>query len=761
MISVNPSLFRRFSTTAVVVTLLLLGGCGAKGPKSLERGKELMKQKDYTRALLELRNAYRHLPKDAEVSYQLGLAYLATADLNNGVRHLRYATQLNPNHAEAQTKLAELMAMNGGNEVVQEAERRARLALAASANNYDAVATLAFAELRLGKVDDAEKRLEDVLARSPQALKASIVLANLRLTQKKPQEAEEILKKAVESNPGMWEAWFAQARLYQALKKPAEAEASLARVIQVDPTNELALQNLIALQLATNRTQEAEATIQKLAALPSKKYVSAHAVFAFEQGRKDEAVRELINLYAANPKNRTVRTQLVAAHLATNNQGSAEKILNDALNDNPKDVDALLQRGRLHLIAGRLDKLDADLTQVLRFKGDSGEAHYLMARLHRARQNPGNEERELYEALKLAPNLLAARLDLAQHLITKGGGRAALDLLDAAPADQKKLLPTLVQRNWALWAQNELAQLKLGIQAGYQFGRPPEILLQEALVLLREKKFVPARQLLREAAKSKPEDMRIVQTLGESFVLENKSNMAEAVKEVQAIASQHPKSARLQQVQGNWLIAAGRVEEARKSFEAAKAADPTSKSDSFALAQVDVARGDVESARKNMTEVLEKDSRDPGATLLLAMIDEKAGLAAQATAGYRKVIEFDPSNAVAFNNLAYRLISDNNKSEEAIRFAQKAKELAPSSAAVDDTLGWIFYNKGLYSSAVRHLESATSTPTNATAVRLYHLAMAYQKAGVLNKAHDAYSKALKVNPNLPEAAQAKTVLGIR
>jgi Tfp pilus assembly protein PilF len=203
------------------------------------------------------------------------------------------------------------------------------------------------------------------------------------------------------------------------------------------------------------------------------------------------------------------------------------------------------------------------------------------------------------------------------------------------------------------------------------------------------------------------------------------------------------------------------LDEGRQAFQAAKDADPSSKGPSFALAQVDIARGDLESARKGMTEILQKDSRDAGATLVLAMINEREGLSSKAIEGYRKVIEYDPSNAIALNNLAYQLISGDHKSDEAVRFAQKAKEIAPASPAIDDTLGWIFYQKGLYSSAVRHLESATANPANATPLRLYHLSMAYQKAGVLNKAHEAFKRAAQRDPNLPEAGQAKAVLGIR
>jgi tetratricopeptide (TPR) repeat protein len=453
-----------------------------------------------------------------------------------------------------------------------------------------------------------------------------------------------------------------------------------------------------------------------------------------------------------------VRNQLVAGYLALQKRDSAEKLLDEALKENPKDVDALLQRGQVYLLSGKLDNLEADMTQVLKFKPDSGEAHYLMARLHRARLNPKNEQRELYEALKHSPNLLAARIDMAQSMIASGGGKAALDVLEAAPAEQKETLSYVVQRNWALFSMKDIPRFKEGIQRGYKFGRVPDVILQEALLIMGERKFGPARELMKEALKANPQDLRIVQALAESHLAESK-NIPAAVAEIQAAAQQNPKYAPLQQLLGNWQVASGKVEEARKSFELARNADPNFRGASLAIAQVDLATGKLEDARNNLTQLIGKDPKDSSAALLLAMIDERAGRVDKATESYRKVVELEPTNPVALNNLAYRLVQDKKRADEALQMAQRAKESSPTNSAIDDTLGWIYFQKGLYSTAVKHLEAATSGP-NPTPVRLYHLAMAYQKAGSSLKARDAYAKATKMAPKLPEADQAKQVLGI-
>ena len=143
--------------------------------------------------------------------------------------------------------------------------------------------------------------------------------------------------------------------------------------------------------------------------------------------------------------------------------------------------------------------------------------------------------------------------------------------------------------------------------------------------------------------------------------------------------------------------------------------------------------------------------------LLLAELETTEGRTAAAIEQYRKVLALDDKNAMALNGLAYQL-ADSGQPDEAIKYAQKAKEVAPDSPAVDDTLGWTYFRKGMYAMAVTHLESATAK--EGTARRKYHLAMAYVKAGDPKRGRQTFEAALKMDPNLPETRAARHVLGI-
>jgi tetratricopeptide (TPR) repeat protein len=127
-------------------------------------------------------------------------------------------------------------------------------------------------------------------------------------------------------------------------------------------------------------------------------------------------------------------------------------------------------------------------------------------------------------------------------------------------------------------------------------------------------------------------------------------------------------------------------------------------------------------------------------------VEERAGNLPAAALQYRKVLEVNDQNVVALNNLAFLLTDLGPRVDEALTLAQKASELAPESAYVQDTLGWVLYRKGLYPSAIQYLEKAVSKePTDR---RKCHLALAYLKSGNQQRGREMLAAAVKMSPEL-------------
>jgi tetratricopeptide (TPR) repeat protein len=124
---------------------------------------------------------------------------------------------------------------------------------------------------------------------------------------------------------------------------------------------------------------------------------------------------------------------------------------------------------------------------------------------------------------------------------------------------------------------------------------------------------------------------------------------------------------------------------------------------------------------------------------------------------YRACLEIDPKFAPAANNLAYQLAEGNRDLNEALKFAQTAKGILPEEPSVMDTLGWVYYKKGLYDSAIGEFKSSLAkAPENPTVV--YHLGLAYHKKGEPDKARAELARALELNNGFDGADQARALL---
>lgn len=739
---------RRFAAGAMLVICGMSAACNsspqAKEAKYLHRGEALRDKKDYSRALLEFRNAAQATPKDAEPYYQIGITLLAEGNVTAGIGALRKATELNPKHQKAQVKLAELMVTSRDKDFVQQAASRLGEVLAASPDDSEANEALAFAEWKLGKTDEATARLEETLRKFPSRLQTSVDLARLKLMQKDLAGAEQILKQAVANAPQSSPAELALGQLYMLANQPAAAEAELRRAIQLDAKNGPALLGLGSIEIAGNRMEEAEKTYLQVSLLPDSQYKPLHALFLFRQGKRDAALVELEKLAKENPTDRSARDRLFAAYLAMDKKQAAQNLLAAALKKNPKDIDALFERAGLALRAGNAVEAGKDLQEVLHSKPDFAEGHAVMATVYRVQGMTGNERQQLSEALRIKPELLQARLALARSFTRSNEAKSALDLLNSAPPQQRGQLALITERNWALLALNETKELRSILDQVLRIKHFPEIVIQDALLRLQQADYAGARADAEEAIKNNPEDTRGPRILADTYLAQKQP--AKAEERLKELVGEHPHSAALASLLGQWYLNSKNLPAARKMFEAALADDPKLLEADLALAGLDEKEMHLDAAHQRFLALVTADPRNVKALLSLAALDGEMDQRDEAIHQYRAVLDIDGSNLIALNNLAYTLASSDP--DVALKYAQQAEELAPNSAAVQDTLGWIYYKKATYSTAVTYLETAVKK--DPTPRREFHLAMSYIKSGNRDLGQKTLQLAIQQDPKLPE-----------
>ncbi len=737
--------------SACLLAVSLLAGCSSspevRERKYLQRGKAHLAKKDFNRAVLEFRNATKAMPRDAEAYYQLGLAYLGSAGPASAVGAFRKALELNPRHAGARLKLAEFMAASRNGDLIKQAVELIHSVLASSPDNTEAIDAMAIAEWRLGKREDAEARLNEVLRKFPADLQSAVTLARFKLSRGDLAGATEPLLRAARSAPQSAPAAMALAQLYVMSKQPEQAEREAERALRLDPNYAAALLLVASIQMGAKRYHEADQTFRRIAALPGKRYRSAHAMFLYATGKRDAAIAELEKLVKEDSGDRATRSRLVRAYFDNGQLQRADQILVAALKKNPRDAEALFQRSELNLKSGKVALAAEDMKEVIRLTPDSAQAHSVLAAVYQAQHLPHSEQQELNEALRLDPGLLPVRLRLARSFLQQNAGQSALHALDRAPPAQKSAVAWFEERGWALLMLRNTDELRRGLDRVLRVNRSPELLLQDAILRMQEHDYARARADCDEVLAQTPDEIRAARILVESYVAQKQPE--KAGEKLVALASAHGQSAPLQEVLGEWYVKTGKLPEARKAFESAKRADFKFVPADLSLADLDRRENHIDAARQRLKMIIAADSQNVSALRLLGDLEYGAGNLETSVAQYRAVLAVDSSNMMALNNLAYALAAEHP--DEALRFAQEAAQIAPESAAVADTLGWVYYRKGAYNTAVDYLKEAVSKEP--TPRREFHLAMCYIKNGEQARGGNLLQTALQADPALPKTEQ--------
>lgn len=740
--------------SALVLLCLLVTGCNrtpeGRRDAFLSKARGLVAQKEYARALLEFRNASQAMPRDPEPLYEMSVVAEQAGDLRTSVQALQKALDVDPKHSKSRLRMAQFLAATKDTELLKDAEGQLRSLLAEGADETSTLASLALAQVRLGDFDSAIGNLERLLSKTPAELAASVLLARAKLAQGGPKAAEAVLREACDNMPKSAAARVVLAEFYLAQQRPADAQSMLQQALALDPKHGRAQFDLARMHVTAGRKSEAAAIYKRLAEeQPGAETI--YGQFLLREGRKEEALVEFERLAKTKPDDRRIRTALVAVYNNLGRKAEAYEVLTATLKKNPKDGEALMQRAELRLQDQKLNEAEADINAVHKLRPNDAAVRYVLARLNLLRGSVLTYRQELAEALRLNPMMETVRAELAASLIQGGQAKAGLEVLNGAPPDLASSKVLALQRVAAHSALGNSREMRAEVDAALaRTPGDPDWLIWDAAWKLRAGNVAAGRAALETIVKEKPSNVGAARLLTESYV--RQKDVAGAVAKAKELVARQPGSAAVHTLLGNLLSLNQDRPAARKAFEAALAIDPKLLEASMALAQLDVIEKQTGAAAKRVDEVLTLDPNHQDALLwaanLAIMRDDKPG----ASVLLRKLLDINPKNPDALNNLAF-VLSETEKVDDGLKFAEQAVELAPENGDFADTLGWILYKKGVYRGAILHLEKAAAK-TKDPAAR-YHLAMAYAKAGEKEKGKDVLRAALRDNPNHPLAPQAQ------
>jgi tetratricopeptide (TPR) repeat protein len=167
--------------------------------------------------------------------------------------------------------------------------------------------------------------------------------------------------------------------------------------------------------------------------------------------------------------------------------------------------------------------------------------------------------------------------------------------------------------------------------------------------------------------------------------------------------------------------------------------------------------GDLNGAITAFNDASRAAPKDTAPRLEIAMLFDATGRKDEARKAYEEILKDQPDNPIALNNLAYFDADNDRDLDKALSYAQLAQKKSPHDVNISDTLGLIYFKKGLVEESSRlFADLVNRAPNNAT--YHLHLAMALYKKGDKLQARRELEAASKNRPTARDQEQIKDLM---
>ena len=193
-------------------------------------------------------------------------------------------------------------------------------------------------------------------------------------------------------------------------------------------------------------------------------------------------------------------------------------------------------------------------------------------------------------------------------------------------------------------------------------------------------------------------------------------------------------------------------------LEKALEINPNMPSAYFLIGNAYAAQQKFDAALELYNKVVKTNPKAVQAYMMMGILYDLKSQPQKANEYYQKILDINKDFYPAANNLAWNYVEHGGSLDIALGLAQKAREANPNDPGVGDTLGWIYYKKGAYGTALELLRESSQKIKNTNPTILYHLGMAAHKIGDESLARDSLGKAVNSGQSFPGVEEAKKTL---
>ena len=749
-----------FKTTVVVVLLALCVGAGCSKPSAAElfaKGNAYFEKDLIPEAIVQYRLAIQADPQRGEMRMKLSEAYLRQRDGTEALREAVMGADLLPTDVAAQLRAGNLLLAA---KAFDDAKTRADKALALDPKNVEAMILKGNALALLKDLDGAIAEYQEALALNPSRDQVYANIGAIQYSRGQVKEAEATFRKAMEMAPTSVAARIAFANFLWASSQSREAESVMKEALVLEPANIEANRALGVFYMTTGRAPEAEPyfkTITETTGTADTKI--ALADYYLMLSRVDDAKAILVPLSQTTSSFAPASLRLAAIEAAQNNRPAAMTMVQAVLARTPKYAPARVMNMRLLLADGKVDEAVTAAAALIKDAPNSSwasEANFLVGNVHVSRDRTEEALKSYAEALRIQPQSLAITLALAQLQLRLGNADKAQTYAQHVLLTRPQDLTAraIVVRTDLL--RQDLPKAAAGLASlERDYPNTVPVMKLRAARDLAAGRADSARATYAKVAEMAPDDLEALEGL---TILDLRAGrVKEGTDRIEAALKRLPPGSDLLVVAARAYGAAGNLAKTEELLRQAIEREPSRLGAYFLLGQVYVKQNRLSDARDQFEQLVRNNPQSIAANTMLGMILEAQGKTAEAEQQYQKTLNVDTSAPVAANNLAWIYVASNRNLDQALQLAQTAIRGLPEEPHVNDTIGWIYYQKGMHAQAVRHLElSVARDATDATSH--YHLGMAYVATGDADKARRALTKALSINSNFDGAQEATKAL---
>ena len=732
----------------------LLSGCSNPQKaklKYLESGQRYYEKGQYKEASIQFQNAINLDSHSTEAHYRMALAELKLGQWPDAYQELTTTIQLDPHNYDARLEKAKLMIAGH-----QYPDAKEELDVLAQKQPRNPEVFMVVADYYINGAKDpgqALTALHKALQLDPNRADAYLSLGVVYTQMQQWADAETNIRKAADLDPKSSDNMLALGNFYQMRGRFPEAEQSFQRAIQLVPGDTNPRLALAALYLSENKQTEAEKFLRDSKKAFPKDSVGYRLLgdYYWHTNQFDKAETEYASLNRDHPRDLVVRGNYIQLLILHGHLDEARKLVDEFLKDQPASPDAQIYKAEIQIRSGKANDAVETLQGVLKTDAQNAVAHYQLGLALDQTGNASRAETEWRETVRLQPDIIEAHRALAGVAIHNSDvtflTQEANQIIALAPAaPDGYLLRAVAEMNRKQYTTAEQF-LKTSLEKD---AKNPGAYVQLGNLRMEENRPADAEKAYRQALDLDPND---ADALGGMLnVYQKQPDKALALTKAQ-LAS-HPNNPDFHVILGTLLEDKKDTQGAKAEFEQAIKLNRTDMSAYLKLGGLQSEQGDSAGALQTYLNAGEVSPKNVGFFLLAGGIYEQKKDWEQAKQMYQKVLAGQPDNPIASNNLAYVMLQQGGNVDVAFQMAQTAHRLLPENASSADTLGWAFYHKHVYASAITLFKEAVQKDPKNDLFN-YHLGLAYARNG---QAALAKQQLDRLKPDSAEADELKRTM---